>query len=99
MIIALTLLDKQDVIDYRNGIPVSTNDGIYTIVGNCRVFRDQSGRHYGELYLDSDVNTDFYFYYRSMANNAGIFIFCELQFLKVELPNIPTVRLKEMIIG
>ena len=81
-------------------MPIAIIDDKYEIIGTCRVFRnEENGKHFGELLLDKEISSELYFYYRSRANNAGIFIFAGLDFTQNELSHSPTTKLKEMIIS
>lgn len=100
MTVKLSLLDRQHALHYSDEVPVWLNDGDnYEMIGICHVFRDEAGLHFGKLELDKEVSLDFYFYYRSMANNAGIFVFGGLDLMKNALKNIPTTELKDMVVN
>jgi hypothetical protein len=73
MIVKLSLLDRKEVLFYPHEVPVTcVVEGAYRIIGVCKVYRDEQGRHLGELELEEVVSLDLYFYYRAMSNTAGI---------------------------
>lgn len=99
MTVKLSLLDRKEVLFYPHEVPVACFvDGSYRIVGVCKVYRDEHGRHFGELDLDEDVSLDLYFYYRALFNVAGIFEFAGLDLTENQNANHPTTSLREMII-
>ncbi len=49
MIVKLTLLDRQDVLHYTNVVDVSLGGNRYEVVGTCKIFKNESGNHFGEL--------------------------------------------------
>jgi len=98
MTVKLSLLDKKDVIHYSKTVPVCIFDGTYKTIGICTVFRDEQGRHFGELHLDQEVSFEYYFYYRNQVNAAGIFWFAGLDLMKDMVEQNPTTQLKEMVV-
>jgi hypothetical protein len=91
--------NRKDVLYYPNEVFVTLADNRFEIIGMCRVFTDEKGRHFGELHLDKEVSLDLYFYYRSAANNGGIFVFTGLDLMQNQLEHSPTTKLKDMIVS
>lgn len=98
MIVRLSLLDKKPAVYYPEVVDVYKFDDRYEYIGTCKVFKDASGKHFGQLELNEDVNSDFYFYYRARFNEADIFHFAGLDFLKHEDAKSKTTKLKDMIV-
>jgi hypothetical protein len=98
MKVRLSLLDRQATLHYSKEVPIHTFIDRYKNVGTCKVFRGESGRHFGELELEEDVSTELYFYYRNMCNDADIFVFAGLDLMENPIENRPSTQLKDMIV-
>ena len=99
MIVLLSLLDRQNSLNYAAVTDVILGGGHYERIGTCSAFRDEKGQHFGELALDRQVSGDLYFFYRSKVNNEGVFWFDGLDLMENEVTDKPTTQLKEMIVG
>ena len=98
MTVRLSLLDRINSLSYSEYVPVSIFDGKYREIGACRIYRDVQGNHIGVLDLQEEVSSDLFFYYRSRANEDGVFLFSGLDFMITQQEQNPTTQLKEMII-
>lgn len=99
MIVKLSLLDRQASLHYSAIVNVALILNNYELIGTCRVFANEQGKHFGELILNSEVSGDLYFYYRSRANSDGVFWFDGLDLMENEISQNPTTQLKEMVVG
>lgn len=94
MKIKLGLLDRLESFGYEKSVPVYLGNDC---VGQCEVFRDESGKHYGVLKLEKPVNNDLFFYYTNWHAMHSGFWFSGIQLTHDLLPNTSTPQIKDII--
>jgi hypothetical protein len=99
MTVKLTLLDRQGSLMYDRIVNVGLVIDKYEFIGTCEVYIDEGGKHFGKLKLDREVSRDLYFYYRSGANEDGLFWFTGLDLMENEIKDKRTTQLKDMVVG
>lgn len=80
MTIKLRLLDKLDSFAYDKTVPFFL-DTPNNCIGECLIFRDNAGKHFGELTIETDIPGDHYLYYVNRASEFPVFYLTELLFL------------------
>lgn len=99
MKVQLSLLDRKPAIFYPSEVPVGVfQNAKYQLIGHCKIERNLDGRHFGTLLVSVEINPNWYFYYRGLANDAGVFVFSGLDFHEQEMDHSKTTRLNEMIL-